>query len=69
MRFEVVNTSGKVVFRTEYTECIPDSDQIDAMTSAGYKCKIDGSTCTKSKVKEIVSERRSSKSRTRMKLI
>lgn len=54
MRYEVIDTSGQVVFWTEHIECVPSSDQLDAMTSAGYRHKVDGKIVAKSKVIEAV---------------
>ena len=54
MKFEIVNEKGVVVFNTEYNECIPTKQQIDDMSKAGYKFKIDGKNATKKKVLELI---------------
>lgn len=39
MLFQVLK-DGKVMFWTNYKECIPDDETINAMKKAGYKIKI-----------------------------
>ena len=52
--FEILNSFGKRVFFTEYKECIPPKQQIENMSKAGYKFKIDGKNATKKKVLELL---------------
>ena len=42
MKFEVINSLGKIVENTQYKECIPKKAQIKAIQKAGYKIKING---------------------------
>lgn len=54
MRYETINTAGQVVFWTEYSECVPSSDKLSAMTSAGYRHKVDGKIIAASNVLKAV---------------
>lgn len=35
-----VSKDGKVMFHTEYQECVPSDDEIKAMNKAGYRVKM-----------------------------
>ena len=50
MKFEVKNKNGQGVMCTEDSTCIPTSDELEAMTAAGYRYKIDGKVVAKSNV-------------------
>lgn len=54
MKFEVVNKDGQVVMWTEDVECVPTPDELDSMTSAGYRYKVDGKVVAKSNVMRAV---------------
>lgn len=54
MKFEVVNKDGQVVMWTEDAECVPTPDELDSMTSAGYRYKVDGKVVAKSNVMKAV---------------
>lgn len=54
MKFEVVNRDGQVVMWTDSVDCIPAPNELDVMTSAGYRYKIDGKIVSKSKITETV---------------
>lgn len=54
MKFEVINSNGQVVMQTESIECVPTPDELDAISSAGYRYKVDGKIVAKSKVLEAV---------------
>lgn len=34
-----VSKDGKIMFQTEYQECVPSDDEIKAMKKAGYRVK------------------------------
>ena len=57
MKFEVINPFGKPVMTTEYKECVPDKEQINAMLKAGYKLKLNGKILNKKEVIEFVTNR------------
>lgn len=50
MRFEVINRDGKVVFHTEYKECMPSVDDIKHLEANGYKFKIGGKIVKANKI-------------------
>ena len=54
MKFDVINKDGQVVMTTDSIECVPTPDELDAMSSAGYRYKVDGKIVAKSKVLEAV---------------
>ena len=35
-----VSKDGKIMFHTEYQECVPSDDEIKAMKKAGYRVKM-----------------------------
>ena len=39
---------------TNHISCIPDNEQIVAMTKAGYKFKLQGKFATKKKIEEFI---------------
>lgn len=57
MKFEIINPLGKPVMSTEYEECIPNKEQINAMLKAGYKLKLNGKNLTKKELNEFVTNR------------
>ena len=54
MKFEIINNNGKIVFNTMDESCLPTKGEINSMTKAGYKFKIDGKSTTKKKLEEII---------------
>ena len=54
MKFEVINSNGHVVMNTDMIECVPALDELNAMSNAGYRYKVDGKIVAKSKVIEAV---------------
>ena len=56
MKFEVIDIKGDTVFNTIQKSCIPDKVQIESMSSARYKFKIDGKTISKKKLLEQLKE-------------
>lgn len=55
MKFEAIQ-NGEIIFVTEQISCIPPKRQIEIMTKAGYKFKIDGKIITKKRIEEILKE-------------
>ena len=49
MTFQIFNSAGNCVLVTEYESCIPYED-LDAMSKAGYKFKIDGKAVPKNAI-------------------
>ncbi len=47
MKFEVINSEGRVVFWCQQLSCIPDKQEIESVTKSGYKIRIDGKIVTK----------------------
>ncbi len=58
MKFEVINDKGKVVFNTTETSCLPTKTEINSMTKAGYKFKIDNKSIAKKKLEEMMTNER-----------
>ena len=54
MKFEVINSNGHVVMNTDMIECVPALDELNAMSNAGYRYKVDGKIVAKSKVIEAI---------------
>lgn len=54
MKFEIINSNGKIVFNTMDESCLPTKGEINSMTKVGYKFKIDGKSITKKKLEEII---------------
>lgn len=52
MRFEVINTTGKIVMNTEYYECIPNKTTLLSMEKAGYKFKLNKKMVNRKKLGE-----------------
>lgn len=54
MKFEVINSDGQVVMQTTSNECVPTLDELESMSSAGYRYKVDGKIIGKTRVMEAV---------------
>ena len=54
MKFEIINSNGKIVFNTMDESCLTTKGEINSMTKVGYKFKIDGKSITKKKLEEII---------------
>lgn len=61
MKFEVINDKNKTVMSTTSLSCIPNKNELNSMSKAGYKFKIDGKAITikklNEKLKEIVNDK------------
>lgn len=61
MEFEVINDKNKTVMSTTSLSCIPNKNELNSMSKAGYKFKIDGKAITikklNEKLKEIVNDK------------
>ena len=61
MKFEVINDKNKTVMSTTSLSCIPNENELNSMSKAGYKFKIDGKAITikklNEKLKEIVNDK------------
>ena len=53
MKFEVVDRNNRTVMNTSDLSCIPNKEQINSMSKAGYKFKIDGKAINKNKIQSI----------------
>lgn len=42
MKFEVFDRDGRIVFHTEYKECIPGVHDMKYLEETGHKLKVDG---------------------------
>lgn len=49
MKFEVFDRDGRIVFHTEYKECIPSTNDLKYLEETGHKFKADGKTVKASK--------------------
>ena len=54
MKFEVIDNTGKTVMVTSYSEYIPTKEQINLMTKAGYKFKMDGKVLSKKAIDDLL---------------
>ncbi len=54
MKFEVINSEGRVVFWCQQSSCIPDKQEIESVTKSGHKIRIDGKIVTKKKLNELL---------------
>lgn len=61
MKFECVNREGRTMSSTTYMSCLPTERQIESMSKAGYKFKLDGKIISKKKVKELIGENENGK--------
>lgn len=53
MKFEVINSDKECVMCTEHSCCIP-FNQLDSMTTSGYRFKIDGKFVSKKDIARVV---------------
>lgn len=60
MKFEVFDRDGRIVFHTEYKECIPSFDDMKYLEETGHKFKVDGKSVKASKfdISSIVDDKR-----------
>ena len=49
MIFEVFDRDGRIVFHTEYKECIPSTNDLKYLEETGHKLKVDGKSVKASK--------------------
>lgn len=56
MLFEIYSEKGRRLFYTTSEECLPPKEQINSMSKAGYKFKLDNKTVTIKKIKEQLKE-------------
>ena len=49
MKFEVFDRDGRIVFHTEYKECIPSTNDLKYLEETGHKLKVDGKSVKASK--------------------
>ena len=49
MKFEVFDRDGRIVFHTEYKECIPSTNDLKYLEETGHKFKADGKSVKASK--------------------
>lgn len=49
MKFEVFDRDGRIVFHTEYKECIPSTNDLKYLEETGHKLKVDGKFVKSSK--------------------
>lgn len=49
MKFEVFDRDGRIVFHTEYKECIPSTNDLKYLEETGHKFKVDGKSVKASK--------------------
>lgn len=60
MKFEVFDRDWRIVFHTEYKECIPSTNDLKYLEETGHKLKVDGKSVKASKfeVSSIVDDKR-----------
>lgn len=56
MKFEVVNDKNKTVMSTMSPSCVPDKEELNSISKAGYKFKLDGKAITIKKLNEQLKE-------------
>lgn len=54
MEFEVINEKNKVVMHCNHFSCLPTVEEMQIMSKAGYKFKVDGKNTSITKLKEMV---------------
>lgn len=57
MKFECVNRDGRTMCSTTFKSCLPTESEIDSMSDAGYKFKLDGKNISKKRTKEFIKEK------------
>lgn len=55
-KFEIYNDKGNRVFYTFQGSCIPSKLEIESMSKAGYKFKMDGKNISKTKLIERITK-------------
>lgn len=56
MKFEVIDNKGNTIFNTTEKICLPNKLEIESLTCAGYKFKLDGKIVSKKKLLEQIKE-------------
>ena len=52
MKFEVINDKNKTVMSTTSLSCIPNKNELNSMSKAGYKFRLNGKIMSSHKLNE-----------------
>lgn len=53
---KIINDRGKVVMSTKFIQCFPSKNQINSMSSNGYKFKLNGKIVNKKVLENFINE-------------